>query len=137
MDQTISDISSFVVNESGAFPSVNALENVAAANRHAIKKEMKQVEKKVQPVIRKLLEGSIEKLEALKDIRNILQERIDLADLREVLSDALSEHPELMVGGKRKTRRGKRRGSKNTRRTKHQPKRGKKKTRRGRKSRRS
>ena len=98
---------------------------------------MKQVEKKVQPVIRKLLEGSIEKLEALKDIRNILQERIDLADLREVLSDALSEHPELMVGGKRKTRRGKRRGSKNTRRTKHQPNRGKKKTRRGRKSRRS
>lgn len=137
MNQAVNDISSFIVNESGAYPSINLLENVGAANREAIKQEMQQVENVVRPVVRKLLEGSIGKLEALKDIRNILQERIDLADLRRVLNDALSEHPELMVGGKRKTRRGKGRGSKKTQRATHRPKKGKKKTRRGRKSRRS
>jgi len=112
MNQAIHDISSFVVSESGAFPSVNEFTKLAAANRRAIEQEMKQKEEAVRPVVRKLLEGKINRVDAVKELRNILHGKIGEEELSEVLRNALSEHPELMVGGKRKTRRGKRRKSK-------------------------
>jgi len=131
MNIAIDDVSSYVVSESGAFPSVNELDNLAEANRLAIRQEMERSKQEVRLVIRKMLEGSIGKMEALRDIRNILHEGIELPDLRNVLNDALSEHPELMVGGKRKTRRGKRRGSKrSTKRVSNKSKRGQSRTKR-------
>lgn len=129
MNQAVSDVSSFVVSESGVFPSVKAFKKLAAANQRAIEQEMKEVEDAVRPVVRKLLNRRISRAAAVKEIHNILHGKIGEEALGKVLEDALGEHPELMVGGKRKTRRGKR--GKKTRRASKKGKRGSKRSTRG------
>jgi hypothetical protein len=112
MNQAVSDISSFVVSESGVFPSIKQFDELAKANQQAIEQEMKQVKDNVRPVVRKLLDGAVDRVDAVKEIRNILHGEIKEEKLSEVLEHALNEYPELMAGGKRKTRRGKRRATK-------------------------
>lgn len=105
MNQAVNDISSFIVSESGAFPSMNELNTRAVANRRAVEREMRRTENMIRSIVHNLLEGKIGKMDALKDIRNILQERVELPELRAVVNDALNEYPDLMVGGKKRGRR--------------------------------
>lgn len=101
------------------------------------------MENEVRVVVRKLLNGRITRVTAVKEIHNVLHGRIGEEELSVVLEHALSEQPELMVGEKRKMRRrtrnstrgvrgstappmGKRGNAKKTRRATNRPKKEKK-----------
>lgn len=106
MNQIIDDISSYIVSESGVFPSVNQLENMDAVQRQNIMMSMDALKNNIRTTVGKYVRGEQTKFQTVSAMVNAFGNRISRDEATDLLNDAKEEHEELenLAGGKKKSK---------------------------------